>query len=234
MVGVSGSAGDRVADVTASARNLPALICGSDGGRLSNMSCTWPPIRSCSAGRAALVRDVRHLHAGHHLEQLAREMDRRAVARRREIELAGIRLRVGDELLHRVHRQRRIDHEHVGNAGDQDDRREILDVVVRHLRVQARVDRVRAHGAHFQRVAVGRGLGDQLRADVAAGAGPVVDDDRLAPCVGELLRDGAGEDVGGAARRERHDEADRLRRIGLRPGARRERREQHQANGDCG
>jgi hypothetical protein len=40
IVGTSGSAGARARDVTASARSLPALICGSDGGRLSNISCT--------------------------------------------------------------------------------------------------------------------------------------------------------------------------------------------------
>src|SRR4029453_17843883 len=53
-VGTSGSAGARVADVTASGRSFPALICGSDGGRLSNISCTWPPSRSCSAGALPL------------------------------------------------------------------------------------------------------------------------------------------------------------------------------------
>ena len=41
MVGTSGSAGERVADVTASARSLPALICANDDGRLSNIMLTW-------------------------------------------------------------------------------------------------------------------------------------------------------------------------------------------------
>ena len=34
--------------VTASARTLPALMCGIEAG-VSNMSCTWPPIRSVIA-----------------------------------------------------------------------------------------------------------------------------------------------------------------------------------------
>ncbi len=132
----------------------------------------------------------------------------------REVELARIRLGVGNELLHGVGRHRRIDDEHIGDARDEDHRDEVLDVVVRHLRIQARIDRVRADRAHFERVAVGRRLGDEFRADVAARARPIVDDDALAPGFGEVLRDLAGENVGGAARRKRHDEADRLRRIG--------------------
>ena len=40
IVGMSGSAGLRVAVVTARAFILPALICGSAGGRLSNIRST--------------------------------------------------------------------------------------------------------------------------------------------------------------------------------------------------
>ena len=35
--------------VTASARTLPALMCGIEACVVSNMSCTWPPIRSVIA-----------------------------------------------------------------------------------------------------------------------------------------------------------------------------------------
>ena len=38
IVGTSGSASERVAVVTASARSRPARICSSDDGRLSNMT----------------------------------------------------------------------------------------------------------------------------------------------------------------------------------------------------
>src|SRR5436190_23717553 len=48
-VGTLGSAAARVNEVTASARSLPALMCGSAEGRLSNINCTCPPIRSCNA-----------------------------------------------------------------------------------------------------------------------------------------------------------------------------------------
>src|SRR5262249_11339080 len=49
-VGRSGSTWERAAVVTANGRNLPALINSSDVGTLSNITCTWPLIRSVSAG----------------------------------------------------------------------------------------------------------------------------------------------------------------------------------------
>src|SRR5262245_8698670 len=50
MVGNSGSTDERTALVTASAFSLPALMCGSELGRLSNIRSTLPPSRSISAG----------------------------------------------------------------------------------------------------------------------------------------------------------------------------------------
>ena len=50
IVGNSGAAAERTALVTASAFNLPALMCGSELGRLSNIRSQLPPIRSISAG----------------------------------------------------------------------------------------------------------------------------------------------------------------------------------------
>src|SRR5262245_18272712 len=49
-VGTSGKAGERCAVVTPSGRSLPAWMCGSDDGMLSNMTCTVPLIMSVSAG----------------------------------------------------------------------------------------------------------------------------------------------------------------------------------------
>ena len=48
-VGISGSASDRVAVVTASARSLPALMCSSEVVMLPNITCTCPPSRSGNA-----------------------------------------------------------------------------------------------------------------------------------------------------------------------------------------
>src|SRR5262245_3209982 len=52
-----------------------------------------------------------------------------------------------------------------------------------------------------------------LRSDVAAGAGAVVDHDLLFPCVRHALAKHSGKRVGGAPGRKGHDEADRLLRV---------------------
>src|SRR5262249_53276058 len=51
-VGTSGRASERIAAVTASGRNLPALICSIEEGKASNMICTCPPTKSIRAGPA--------------------------------------------------------------------------------------------------------------------------------------------------------------------------------------
>jgi len=48
--------------------------------------------------RPAAIRHVNHVDAGHHLEQFTRYGDRRSIAGRRHVELAGIGLGVGDEI----------------------------------------------------------------------------------------------------------------------------------------
>jgi hypothetical protein len=93
----------------------------------------------------------------------------------------------------------------------------------------------RAVDRHQQRVAVGRGLRDDLGADDGVGARPVVDDDLLAQIFAHLLADEAAEEIGGAARRERNDERDLARRIGLGGRCRNEKRQQcHRAGKPSG
>ena len=54
-----------------------------------------------------------------------------------------------------------------------------------------------------ERVAIRRGLRHDFSADVAAGAGTVVYDERLAQTLGQLFRDRPRHDVGRARRRKR-------------------------------
>ena len=67
-----------------------------------------------------------------------------------------------------------------------------------------------------QRIAVGLGFGCRLRPDHGGGAGPRLDDDRLAPVFGHLLPQHAGQDVGRSAGREWDDDLDRLFGIAVR------------------
>ena len=75
--------------------------------------------------------------------------------------------------------------------------------------------RHRSHRGEVDRVAVRRRGGDVLGGDVAAGAGPVLDDDRLPDVLGELLGDDAGRGIGAAAGREADGQGDRTVGEGL-------------------
>jgi hypothetical protein len=109
-----------------------------------------------------------------------------------------------------VHDEQAFRFEHVR------DRREVAHRVVRHLREERDVHRVRSEAAHRQRVAIRWRFRHCIRADVPARAGAVFDHDRLAPGFGDPRSDQPRIQVGDAAGRERHDDFDRLRRIGLR------------------
>ena len=99
-------------------------------------------------------------------------------------------------------------------------------------RVDVLVDRVGRDVADEQRVAVGRRLRRRLERDVAVRAGPVLDHEALAERLGELLRDDARDDVGGAARAVGHEDPHRLRSDSC-PAPRRPQRRAMQ-NSSCG
>jgi hypothetical protein len=120
-------------------------------------------------------------------------------------------------------RQGVVDHQHVRRSRDAPDRHEVSRRLVGQVLAQVRQDRVDGGGRQQQHIAVGRGLGDEVRAKRTARAGPVVDDDLLAERFRHLLRNQACELVGGAARRIGHDQADRAVRVPLRV----------RAGGDC-
>src|SRR5882762_10891840 len=91
---------------------------------------------------------------------------------------------------------------------------------------------MRADRVDQQGVAVRLRSGYMLGSDVPRGARPVLGDYLLPPLLGELLAEGAGENVRGAARREGNDDADGPRRIGLRIG--RQLGPQQRSEGRCG
>jgi hypothetical protein len=149
-------------------------------------------------------------------------MDRRAVAGRSHVQLAGIGFGVGDELGDIVGRNGRVDVQHVRHARDAGDRREITLQIELEVIKERRVDRV--DGSHEkQRVTVGRRARDRFTGEIAGCAGPILDDHRLADPVGHLLRDQARHDVGRAAGGKAQDQPYRTARIGLRMGRAKDR-----------
>ena len=131
--------------------------------------------------------------------------------------LSGAALRFGqrEEFVEALDAELGVDDEQLRPADQQRHRREVAAGVVRRVAEDVRVgDETVEH--RQQRVAVGRRLGHGVGADDAAGAGAIVDDYRLAEHFRELRRDRARDDVGDAARRRRHDHADRFGRVILR------------------
>ena len=73
---MSGSASERVAVVTASARSLPALMYSIDAGHGGEHDLHLSAEQIGERGRPAAIRHVNHVDAGHHLEQFAGHMGR--------------------------------------------------------------------------------------------------------------------------------------------------------------
>src|SRR5712692_8245206 len=90
---------------------------------------------------------------GHHFEQLARDMDRRAVAARSVADPARIRLRIADELGNSPRRKRWIYLHDKRIAHDARDRRDVANEVEAELVVERGVDRIRSRD-HEQGMAV--------------------------------------------------------------------------------
>jgi hypothetical protein len=128
--------------------------------------------------------------------------------------LARILLEIGNELGHRVDRDRGIDDQDVVGGADLDHRREIgLDP---ELGIgNERRDRGERSSDREQGVAVGRLLENLVGADRHHGTRLVLDDHVPAFAFGQGGGDDARQNVGGRARRSRHDDADDIGRKGL-------------------
>ena len=115
-------------------------------------------------------------------------------------------------------RQRRPRCERQARARDQCDRHEVGERVVRELLETVRIDRHQEVRREEERRAVGLGVLHRLDAGAAGSADAVLDDHARRVIAAQLLADESRRDVGAAARRKRHDDAQRLRR-GLRERA---------------
>ena len=97
-------------------------------------------------------------------------------------------------------------HQQIRNGGKQQNRRKIFNRVERQFGIQHRVHRVCKRGFE-QRVTIGRRFGCQLGGNVAACAGADIDDNLLAPFLGELLRNGARSHITRPACGKTHQQA---------------------------
>jgi hypothetical protein len=147
-----------------------------------------------------------------HLEIFHREVAGTAVAGGSVVELPGLRLGFAHEVGERRPGQVGIDRDHVRHRRDERHRDEILHGVVRQrLAEQRGIHREHADVPEDHRVAVGRRALHFLHRDVAGASRPVVDVDLLPERGRQLRGQRSRDDLGRAARRERHDETDRLR-----------------------
>ena len=115
--------------------------------------------------------------------------------------------------LRRVARRHRHDQREVRDHRERD---EALGRVVAKIWIDRRRDRHHAAGAHQQRVAVSRLVGDIFGRGSATRGRPVLDHDRLPQQLRQFLPDQAGEDIVAAAGRKTDDHADRPARVARR------------------
>ena len=115
---------------------------------------------------------------GHHLEQLAGGVLRRADAGRAEVDLSGIGLGIGDEFRDVFGGQIGIDLHDQRHVHDVGDRRDVLREIEAEMGVERGVDRI-GRAAQQEGVAIRRRPDHRFGADIAAGTRTVLDHDRL-------------------------------------------------------
>jgi hypothetical protein len=157
---------------------------------------------------------VKHAHG--------REMVWRAITAGREIELAGSVAQHLQQLRHAAHGQFITHQQHQRGIGHQHDRDEVLDRIVGQVALERWHRAMGAGGHHDERMAVRRRLLCSHDADDAGCAAAVVGDDRPAALRCDPLRDEPRDAVIRPARWIGHHDADRLCRIGLVVGSRRD------------
>src|SRR5215467_12021512 len=109
---------------------------------------------------------------------------------RRQVDLAGIGFGVSNELGNCLRWNRWIDHHEERNANNASNWRDVAEKRETKVVVERRVDR-RRRVNHEECVPVWCRLHDCLGSDVGAGARSVLDDERLAEALRELLADEA-------------------------------------------
>ncbi len=167
-------------------------------------------------GPLSLVRDVRHPDPGGLAEELGGEVDAAPGARGTVVELARIRLGVGNQLRDAAIGTDGWTDDQLRRRSEQDDGRHVIDWVVGEL-IRHGACRVAARH-HEHGVAVRDRSHARFDPDHAARAGTVVEHDRLLEGRGELRSQPARHPIDRPAGWKRQDQPDRLGRITLRNG----------------
>src|SRR5262249_5651781 len=174
---MSGSASERVAVVTASARSLPALMCPIDDPEPPNITCTCPLIRSVSAGATprygtcTMSTPVIILNSSPAIWE--------GVPIPPDAILSLIGLGISDELGNRFCWNREIRHHELGHASDACDRRDVTVEIETKLAEHRGLDRVGPVAKEIGE-ATGGERKARLGSDILATAGSVIDHEWLA------------------------------------------------------
>ena len=127
-----------------------------------------------------------------------------------EIDFAGIFLGHFDDVGDRMCRRRWVDHKHQRGRSGKRYSDKVLRGIDGHLAIERGGHGASRLAAHHQGVTVRIGFRQILGCDQPAGAGAVLDHNRLAENFGHLLRDDARRHVGAAAGREADEHPDRV------------------------
>jgi hypothetical protein len=121
---------------------------------------------------------MNQLDAGHHHEQFTENMRRRSISARDHIDFARVAFRIADELGNGSRGHFWIHHDGESASAYASDRRNVADEVETEIVVEGR-DRVRC-ARERQRVAIGQCTRHKFGAEIASGAGAIVDNNGLA------------------------------------------------------
>src|SRR5712672_515613 len=157
------------------------------------------------------VRDHTYVKVRRSFEQLGGKMRRPTHATRCVGELARLAFCESDEIGDRGNGYLWAGDDEKGAAGDESHRSEILERFIGRIPTDERRDDEGAIGRQQDRVAIRLRLGDHVRPDASIGAGPVLYEYRLSQVALYGRCELAGDDVGGAARCEGHNDTDRSR-----------------------
>ena len=217
-VGTSGRSAYRLSSRIAMTLDSAALDEGHHGREACHSHRDLPAEQVRNRRPAAAISDVQHVDSGDFVQHFADEMMRGSVARCAEGDLARIALGVIDQFPDRLDGQCRMHGNRENVLCDRAQRREVLHPVVRHLLLQRDRQYMGRRVADTDGVTVRCGAGEKLRADRAARARLVLDDERLAHALAHLLSDRARHDVYRSAGRKRRDHAYRLAGVALAVG----------------